>query len=363
MRVHFINENVGGHATMHANVRRALVRHPDIEATFWDVPKDVLAARVVSASWPGLARLDLDLHLVRARLAQSALVRRHLGRLTDRPDVLHLYTQNTGWLSTGMMQRVPTVASIDATNRQNAYRLPQRRPTRFTPLTVALGHPWERRVFEASRAIVAHSRWAADAVAGYGISFRKIHVVPFGIDVGAEITRASDGGLPRILFVGTSMERKGGWRLLDIWRRRLRGTSRLVLVTPERVPHTDDVEVHGDVRPGDGKLEMILAAADVYVMPSEIDAFGYAILEAMAAALPVVAPGQAAVPELVDDGVTGLVVPPGDDDALGAALERLVADRGMREEMGAAGRRRALARFDAQTTTDALVEILRDVAA
>ena len=62
------------------------------------------------------------------------------------------------------MRRVPTVVSIDASNSQNAYLLPHRRPTRFTPLTVAAGRPWERRVFDAARAIVAHSTWAADAV-------------------------------------------------------------------------------------------------------------------------------------------------------------------------------------------------------
>jgi len=362
VHVHFVNENVGGHATMHFNVRRALAGHADVQATFWDVPRDVFAARLVGASWPGLGQLDLDFHLVRARLAQSELVRRHLARV-ESPDVLHLYTQNTGWLSTATMRRIPTVVSIDATNRQNAYRLPQRHPTRFTPLTVAVGHPWERRVFEASRAIVAHSRWAADAVIRYGISPERVHVVPFGIDVDVQVARIPHDGLPRIVFVGTSMNRKGGWRLLDIWRRSLSDVSRLVLVTPETVPAIEGVEAHADVRPGDGKLARILAEADVFVMPSEIDAFGYAILEAMAASLPVVAPGQAAVPELVDNGVTGLVVPPGDDDALAVALRRLVSDGSEREEMGAFGRQRALERFDARITTEALVEILRAAAA
>jgi glycosyltransferase involved in cell wall biosynthesis len=160
-----------------------------------------------------------------------------------------------------------------------------------------------------------------------------------------------------------SMERKGGWRLLDLWRRTLRDVSRLVLVTPERVPPTDGLEVHNDVRQADGKLEQILASADVFVMPGDVDTFGYAILEAMAASLPVVVPGLAAIPEVVDDGVTGLLVPPGDDDALTSALRRLVADEPTRAAMGAAARQRVLERFDAHVTTDALVEILRDVAA
>jgi alpha-maltose-1-phosphate synthase len=362
MRVHFVNENIGGHVTMHRHVKEALARYPDVEATIWDVPRDVFAARLFGARWPGLARLDLDLHLVRARLAQSELVRRHLARI-ELPDVMHLYTQNTGWRSTDTMRRVPTVVSIDASNSQNAYLLPHRRPTRFTPLTVAAGRTFERRVFDASRAIVAHSRWAADAVLASGVSAEHMHVVPFGIRVGAEIVPIRDDGAPRIVFVGMSMERKGGWRLLDLWRRTLRDVSRLVLVTPERVPPTDGLEVHNDVRQADGKLEQILASADVFVMPGDVDTFGYAILEAMAASLPAVVPRLAAIPEVVDDGVTGLLVPPGDDDALTNALRRLVSDVSERTTMGLAARRRVLERFDSRITTDALVEILRDAAA
>jgi glycosyltransferase involved in cell wall biosynthesis len=133
-------------------------------------------------------------------------------------------------------------------------------------------------------------------------------------------------------------------------------------VTPERVPLTDGLEVHNDVRQADGKLEQILASADVLVMPGDVDTFGYSILEAMAASLPVVAPRLAAIPEVVDDGVTGLLVPPGDDVALTTALRRLVLDGAEREAMGTAARQRVLERFDARLTTDALVEILRDVA-
>ena len=363
MRVHFVNENIGGHVTMHRHVEEALARHTDVEATFWDVPRDVFLARAFGSSWPGLSRLDLDLHLVRTRLAQSELVRRHLAELAPLPDVLHLYTQNTGWLSTKTMRRVGTVVSIDASNNQNAYLLPHRRPTRFTPLTVAAGRRWETRVFAAARAIVAHSQWAADAVIASGVPADRMHIVPFGISVRDVVTAARDDGPPRIAFVGLSMERKGGWRLLDLWRRTLRDVSRLVLVTPEHVPPGEGLEVHNDVRQGDGKLERILASADVFVMPGDVDTFGYSILEAMAMGLPVVVPRLAAIPEIVDDGVSGLVVPAGDDYALTTALRRLVLDRAERCAMGEAARQRVREQFDARVTTDALVEILRDAAA
>lgn len=361
MHIHFVNENIGGHVTMHQHIRNVLAGRDDVQATFYDLPRASLGVKLAGGQVPGLARLDLDLHLIRVRLAQSVLVRRHLDSLAETPDALHAYTQNTALLSVGYMRRVPTVVSIDATNRQNAYRLPYRRPTMFTPATVPLGTLWERRVYAQARCIVAHSRWAADSALGYGIPGARVEVIPFGIAIPPPPAARRDGGLPRIVFVGTSMERKGGWRLLRLWQRFLRERARLTLVTLEPVPETPGVEVRNDVRPGDGKLEEILASADIFAFPGEIDAFGYAILEAMAAGLPVVAPRVAAVPEIVVDGLTGLVVPPGDDEAFVEALGRLAADPVGRQGMGLAGRERVVASFDAATTTRQLVDLVRDV--
>jgi glycosyltransferase involved in cell wall biosynthesis len=299
---------------------------------------------------------------LRDQLGRSAVVRRHLARLEPRPDALHMYTHNAALLSVDHMRRIPTVVSLDATNRQNAYRLPQRPPTRFTPRMVALTTWFEERVYDAAARVATHSRWAADSVLTYGVPAHKIEVVPFGITLPECRPHVSDGGAPKIVFVGTSMARKGGWRLVGIWRRRLAACSRLVLVTPEPVPAEPGLEVHNDVRPGDGRLEQIFAEADLFAMPGEIDSFGYGLIEAMAASLPAVAVGQAAVPEIVDDGVTGLLVPPGDDDALAASLQQLIDDGSARQAMGAAGRTRVVERFDARLTTAAVVELLRAAA-
>jgi glycosyltransferase involved in cell wall biosynthesis len=229
-------------------------------------------------------------------------------------------------------------------------------------LALAPAVPLERRVYDAARQIVAHSRWAADSVVSYGVDAAKVDVIPFGITVPPPRPRTRDGGPPRIVFVGSSMARKGGWRLVDIWKDRLAGSSRLTLVTMERVEPAPRMDVRNDVRPGDGRIADVLAASDIFAFPGEIDSFGYAILEAMAAGLPVVAAGQGAVPELVDDGVTGLVVPAHDDDAFASALQRLIDEPERGEELGRAGRDRLLERFDARKTTAALVELIRDAA-
>jgi len=359
VRVHFVSENVGGHATLHLHLHHALQAHPDVDASLFEVPPAGLGRKLLAAPVPGLARLDLDFHPLRDQLTRSAVVRRHLAGLTEPVDVLHVYTHNVGLLSVGHLRRRPTVVSLDATDVQNGYRLPQRYPTRFTPLTVAATKPLEGRVYDAAAFVVAHSRWAASSlVDDYGVMEEKIRVIPFGIGVPPLPAVRSREGTPRITFIGRSMERKGGWWLLDLWRRYLRDVSTLTLVTPEPVPEEPGVEVIGDVRPGDGRVFELLADTAVYAFPSPIDPFGYSMIEAMAMAVPVVALGQAAVPEIVDDGVTGTVVEPGDDVAFADAVRALLADPALGRRMGDAGRARVLEHFDVRVTTNQLVEVL-----
>jgi glycosyltransferase involved in cell wall biosynthesis len=361
VRAHFVNENLGGHATLHLHLRRALAAHPDIEASFFDAPPPTRLHRLLRAEIPGLARLDLDLAPLRDQLLRSAVVERHLRTVRDDIDVLHVYTHNTALLSAATLRQIPTVVSLDVTNRDNAYRLPQRPPTRFTGLGLRPLVALERRIYRSAGAIVTHSRWAADSVASYGIDPAAIQVIPFGIAVGPLTEGRRDGGTPRIVFVGNTLRRKGGWRLVDLWRRHLADRSRLVLVTREPVPPEPGLEVRNDIRPGDGQLDALLSSVDVFALPSMVDSSPFAVLEAMAAALPVVAYGQGGIPEMVDDGRSGLLVPAGDEDALVAALSTLVADGSARQEMGRAGRRLVEDHFDVDLTTAALVEVLRSV--
>ena len=81
--------------------------------------------------------------------------------------------------------------------------------------------------------------------------------------------------------------------------------------------------------------------ADVFCLPSRQEAFGIVFLEAMAAGLPIVAARAAAVPEVVPDGVCGILVPPSSPDELAGALNRLLSSAEERHRMGEAGRRRA----------------------
>jgi glycosyltransferase involved in cell wall biosynthesis len=89
----------------------------------------------------------------------------------------------------------------------------------------------------------------------------------------------------------------------------------------------------------------VLVGADVFLLPSETEAFGLAALEAMACEVPVVATAVGGLPEVVVDGETGYLRPVGDVQAMAAAVLRLLEDDELRRGMGEAGRRRAVEIF------------------
>ncbi len=100
---------------------------------------------------------------------------------------------------------------------------------------------------------------------------------------------------------------------------------------------SDRIEWAGECAPED--VPAMLARGDLYAWPGVGEAYGLAYLEAQAAGLPVVAQAVAGVPEVVRDGETGLLTPPGDTEAFAAALRRLMTDAPLRRSMGASARR------------------------
>jgi glycosyltransferase involved in cell wall biosynthesis len=91
----------------------------------------------------------------------------------------------------------------------------------------------------------------------------------------------------------------------------------------------------------DGDLAALFRAADLFVMPSELELQSIATLEAMASGRPVAAANACALPELVEDGRSGLLFRPGDPDDAARCLGRLGRDPGLRAEMGRRARARA----------------------
>ena len=105
----------------------------------------------------------------------------------------------------------------------------------------------------------------------------------------------------------------------------------------------------------------LLRAADVFVFPSRWEGNPLSVMEAMATGLPVIATAVGGVPELVEDGVSGILIPNEDRDALVAAMQLLVQQPDLRAQMGQAARCRAVERFDIRQTVRAYEALYEEI--
>jgi len=109
------------------------------------------------------------------------------------------------------------------------------------------------------------------------------------------------------------------------------------------------------------QLSGCYANCDAFALPSRGEGFGLVFLEAMAHSKPVVGGAHAGIPDIVEDGVTGLLVPYGDAGRLGQALESLLSHADEARQMGERGRERVLREFSFERFQSTLEELLRDV--
>jgi glycosyltransferase involved in cell wall biosynthesis len=210
---------------------------------------------------------------------------------------------------------------------------------------------WALRI---SDAVVAISSYTAGEIARFARA--PVRVIPYTLGFAPAATPrlpSRDGGF-RILFVGRLVERKGVTHLIEAVRRLpsdVRPHLTIIGDGPERASLEAQITRDGlggrmtvRGRVSEAALRDAYAASDVLVLPSILDArgdtegLGVVLMEALSYGVPVIGSDLGGITDIVRDGETGLLVPPGDPAALAAAVERLARDGGLRARLGEAGR-------------------------
>ncbi len=200
----------------------------------------------------------------------------------------------------------------------------------------------------------------------------KMHIVHCGVDPAVydrPAVPATAGGGPRLLFVGRLAAVKGLPMLLDAAAALAPAHPGLRLTIVGDGPDRAWLEARAAALGigaqvvftgyrSQAEVADALTEADVFVLPSFAEGVPVVLMEAMAARVPVVATRVAGVAELVEDGVSGHLVPPGDAEALAGALGRIMGDAALRRAMGAAGRARVVEAFDARREASRLAGLL-----
>lgn len=218
--------------------------------------------------------------------------------------------------------------------------------------------PWlAAPVLRRARLVIcASSALAADARA---LGAHEVRVIPGGIDLPPAPGAAEEP--PHVLYVGRLSPEKGVEALAAAVAPGP-GRAALPLEVVGDGPLRDRLPQALGFRPP-AELGAFYARAAVVACPSLREGFGMAALEAQAHGRPVVASATGGLLDIVEDGVTGLHVPPGDVAALRAALERLLGDAELRARMGEAARARVAERFSWEAATVALLAAYGEAAA
>jgi 2-deoxystreptamine N-acetyl-D-glucosaminyltransferase/2-deoxystreptamine glucosyltransferase len=240
------------------------------------------------------------------------------------------------------------------------------------PLSV-LGPAVERRALARADAVLVLTDSAARALRDDGVDPARVHVLPSGY-APALFARPTADPLPgvprpRVLFAGRLAAQK---RPLDVVAAHallpddvhlvvvgdgaLRGElERAVAASPAR----DRVHVVGMV-PHE-QVPAFLRSADAFVLPSHYEELGSALVEAMAAGLPVVANRVGGIPDLVVDGETGLLADRGDVEGLAAALKRVLGDADLAAGLAARSRAHVEAHYGWPALAERVIEVYADV--
>ena len=235
-------------------------------------------------------------------------------------------------------------------------------------------------VESADRVIAVSAKMRDDILQHFQADPKKVEVIHNGIDPsrfvrteGREHLERLGVKSPYVLYVGRITDQKGIFHLLDAARQLPEGVQVVLCASAPDTPEIEErlrkaVPQHPNVKwiyemvPLD-VVKQLYSHAAVFACPSVYEPFGLINLEAMACETPVVASAVGGIVEVVEDGTTGILVPPARPDELAAALRRVLDDTGLARAMGKAGRKRVEEKFSWASVAARTEEVYADAIA
>jgi len=195
----------------------------------------------------------------------------------------------------------------------------------------------------------------------YGVEEWKVVTTYNGVNIKELPVFEKDYSGKIILFVGIEFERKGGLALINAFKEVKKEIKDVKLVIVGARPHVNipDVEIKGELN-----HEMTLQQyknASIFAMPSICEPFGIAFLEAMAYKTPCIGTTVDAMPEIIEDGKTGFLVPPNDYKQLADKLILLLEDENLMKKMGEEGRKRVEKCFTWDLVVDRMTKHFEEI--
>jgi glycogen synthase len=283
-------------------------------------------------------RLGLPVRRFRQLYAPQAAVLAPI--LAARADVVHVHLgEDLAVLPVGAaaarLHRLPLVLTVHTSLRHTLAVSDLR-----SAILKTLGGPIERWGEHSADAVLAITPRLFRLLVSDGVEADRVHLIPPGVNPslfeGPFEDPFSGVGRPRVLFVGRLAPQKGV-RALVAAAGLLEDESAQVLLVgdgPERPALQREAErlgvggrLHFVGFLAHDRLPAVMSHADLLVLPSLYEELGTVLLEAMQAGLPIVASKTGGIPDVIEDGVNGMLVPPGDPKAIALAIDRLLANR------------------------------------
>lgn len=302
----------------------------------------------------------------------------------SRVDLLFYQSHHQPLPALSILKQIPTVISLDAAPLRpfSRERNLATGNTLFSILNSKSDEKAERitQSIEHAAGFVVWSEWAKrELLNNFKVSPEKIVVARTGVDLAEwddaqeafQVARRAERGLPeriRILFAADDFETLGGDVLLKVFKQypELAELCELHFITSrasvatylkELVP---DLKLHLHLHPQHEPAELYLNS-DLYVLPARQATSPSEVATALAAGLPVVTSRVDGLNELVRDEQNGLLVAPGDENSLYQAINRLINDPELRNQLGQNARLEAEKQFDARHNSQQVINFLRQI--